>query len=356
MDIAFPDGMIDPHIHQWDPLTTPRQVSKEAKLTRFLPRVPKTVKWALPQAKREFTGDPGFLLKEYLPLDYRADAGPVPVRSIVHIEASWVTDDHFGSVDETRWVCGLPFGQGGAPDLGAIVVHADPRTSDVGAVLDAHLDASPLVRGVRYSAANHPDKGVFDFTDEPDLLGSADFVRGFSAVAERGLSFELWVLSHQLRGAIELAREYPEATFVLDHYATPVGIFGKRGKNTCHTDAERADLLARWKDDISEIAALPNVVAKHSGLGMPMLGGEPRRPITLDTVAEVTERCAPLIRHLHDQFGSERTMWASNFPIDKPVHSIPASIQVLADVLGDDLDPDLMFRDVARRVYRIGDA
>ena len=39
------------------------------------------------------------------------------------------------------------------PSLGAIVVHADPSEPEVADVLDAHLQASPLVRGVRCTAA-----------------------------------------------------------------------------------------------------------------------------------------------------------------------------------------------------------
>jgi predicted TIM-barrel fold metal-dependent hydrolase len=46
-------------------------------------------------------------------------------------------------------------------------------------------------------------------------------------------------------------------------------------------------------------------------------------------------------------------MWASNFPIDKPVQSIPASVEVLLEVLGDDADLPLLLRDVARRTYRL---
>lgn len=348
----LPDGVIDAHIHQWNPFTTPREVSREARLLRRVRRVPRWTAWLQPKAKREFIGDPHHVLKPYLPADYRRDADPVPVASVVHIEASWQAADHLAAVDETRWIAALPWSLAGAPALGGIVVRADPRWPDVAAVLDAHLAASDRVRGVRCSATHHPDPGVYTFADRPKLLAAPEFIRGFAAVAERGLSFEVWIHAHQLPDAVVLAAEYPGTTFVLDHYATPVGIFGPRGRSTGRTPEQRAGILARWRDDVEALAALPNTVAKHSGLGMPMLGDPPRRPVGAGSFASLVDRCAPLIQHVQHVFGPQRTMWASNFPIDKPVHTIPATIAVLTEVLPD-ADLDLLLRDVARRIYRI---
>ncbi|MFD4352656.1 amidohydrolase family protein [Nocardia sp. NPDC058518] len=353
---AWPTAVIDPHMHQWDPCATPRHVSRQARLVRPMSRVPRGMRWLARRSDREFIGHPHHVLKPYLPTDYRIDAAELPVATVVHIEAAWRSRLHIGSVDETRWVASLPFGENGSPTLGAVVVNTDPRWPDAATVLDAHLAASPMVRGVRYSAAHHPDPGVRDFADAPHTLSAAKFLRGFDAVAERGLNFELWLYAHQLPDATVLVGKFPETTFVLDHYATPVGLFGPRGRRTARTARERAGMLALWRDEISTLAAFPNVVAKHSGLGMPLLGSTVREPIASATLAEVTDMAAPLIRHLHDSFGPERTMWASNYPIDKPVHSIPASARILTEVLGADAVPHQLFHDVARRTYRLADS
>ncbi|MFE9790018.1 amidohydrolase family protein [Nocardia salmonicida] len=345
--------VIDPHIHQWDPFTTPRHATTMARLTRPIPRIPALAAHLASRADREFLGDPHHALKPYLPNTYLCDTGEVSVSSVVHVEAAWVGADPLASVDETRWVAALPFGRGGAPALGAIVVHTDPRWPNADAILDAHLAASPLVRGVRQSAAHHPDRGVRDFADTPDLLSDPLFLDGFAAIAERGLTFELWLYAHQLPTAQRLVRSYPETVFVLDHYATPVGLFGPRGYHTGRTGWEPAEMLARWRDDLAELAEYPNVVAKHSGLGMPLLGGVPRHPYGITTAAELTDRAAPLIQHLHDCFGTNRTMWASNYPMDKPGITIPASAHLLLEVLGSDADPQQLFHDIAARTYRI---
>lgn len=347
---SWPTRVIDPHVHQWDPYSTPRLISGRARLLRPLPRIPRALGRLAPRADREFIGHPHHALKPYLPPDYRRDAGRLPVDTVVHVEAAWVGRDHRGSVDETRWVAGLPFGRGGAPALGAIVVDADPRWGDVGDVLDEHLEASALVRGVRHSLSHHTaDVRVFE--DDPHAASSPAFLRGFAAVAERDLSFELWLYSHQLRSVVPLVEEYPATTFVLNHYATPVGLFGPRGG--IGSSRQRATLAATWAEDVARLAHLPNVVAKHSGLGMPLLGATPRRQLGEGSLDALTERAAPLVQHLHACFGPERTMWASNFPIDKPVLSLPATARILLDVLGSEANPELLFHDVAARTYRI---
>lgn len=338
---------VDAHIHQWDPFTTPRVVSGPAKILRRAPFLKPLLMRMFPRAVRDFAGDPRYLLNRYLPDDYAADAAGVDVESVVHIEAAWQAERPIDAVDETRWVAALPWSKDGAPALGAIVVHADPSEADVAEVLDAHLAASPLVRGARYEAAHSPDPGIMDFAHRPNVLSEPAFLRGFAAVAERGLSFEIWLYAHDLPSAVTLASEYPDTTFVLDHYATPVGALAPCGKYTGHTEAERKNILARWRDDVSALAALPNVVAKHSGLGMPVLGlGAVLRE-------EFRDAIAPLVTHLHDVFGPDRTFWSSNYPMDKPNIPLPETIWALRQILGDRFDDARMLRDNARRVYRI---
>src|SRR6516165_8521323 len=163
-------SVVDAHIHQWDPFTTPRVASGAAKITRRVPLLLPVLVRMLPRASRDFVGDPRHMLTTYLPGDYAADAVPLNVDTVVHVEASWQGHRPIDAVDETRWVSSLPFGENGAPKLGAIVVHADPSQPDAAQVLDAHLQASPLVKGVRCVAAHSPDRGIVDFAKRPNMV------------------------------------------------------------------------------------------------------------------------------------------------------------------------------------------
>ncbi|MEV0033856.1 amidohydrolase family protein [Nocardia sp. NPDC050793] len=348
--------VIDAHIHQWDPLTTPRDFSNLARLFKYLP-VPIGLATRLaPRRDREFVGDPTAYVHPYLPADYRSDAAGVPVESIVHIEVEWTGSGPTAKADETRWVASLPFGVD-TPRLGAVIGSADPSADGFAALLDAHRTASPLFRGIRTMVAHHPDTGIRSFAGSAGALTGSRFLDGFAELAERGLSFEAWVYSHQLPEVTALAERYPEVTIVLNHLATPVGLYGKVGKHTGTNPGERRKLFLSWRDDLSALGAMPNVVAKVSGLMMPILGHPVPARGRSTPVPELVERIGPLVTHAMDVFGPERLLWGSNFPVDKPITRIADSAQVIADAVtahgGGPVELAQIFRGTAERVYRI---
>ena len=290
----------------------------------------------------------------YLPATYTADAAGtvaavgVAVEAVVHVEASWIGPN---KVDETRWAEALPFGEDGAPRLAAIIANADPRDPDIARVLDTTSRRARGSKGIRRSATWHADPKVKDFADNEGLLESPEFLRGFAAVAERGLTFDAWVYAGQLGQVGRLASEYPETTILLDHYGTPVGLFGPMGKRTGRDERSRADLLSRWRDDIAALAEHPNVVAKQSGFAFPPLGD---RHIGIGR-ADLAELAAPLIDHTADVFGPDRQVFGSNFPMDKSLTDHATVVGALHDVLAP-RGPELLakvFRDNAIRVYKL---
>jgi L-fuconolactonase len=346
-------GIIDAHIHQWDPLTTPREASRLAPLYARAPRLLELLLPLLaPRGDRELVITPRHVGTPYLPATYAADAAGtlaalgVPVEAVVNVEASWHGPD---TVDETRWLETQPFGENGAPRLAGIVANADPRDADIGRVLDDHLAASARVKGIRRTAAWHADRAVKNFADSDGMLESPEFLRGFAAVAERGLTFDAWVYAGQLSQVGRLASEYPETTIVLDHYGTPVGLQGPMGKRTGRDERSRTDLLHRWRDDIAAVAAYPNVVAKQSGFAFPPLGN---RRVGIGR-ADLAELSAPLIEHTADVFGPDRQVFGSNFPMDKALTDHATVVGALYDVLAP-RGPELLakvFRENAIRVY-----
>ncbi|PYE11899.1 putative TIM-barrel fold metal-dependent hydrolase [Williamsia limnetica] len=355
-------GMVDTHVHQWDPLRSPREASRRTRLYRAAPVFGKAIfRYAVTQKDRELVLDPRFVTRPYLPKHYQHDAAAVllttgvPVESVVHMQADWRTDEPMAAAAETRWVASLPFGVNGTPKLGAIVARGDPRSPFFSQLLDLHLDISDRVTGVRAMAANHPDPKVRSWADVDGLLAEPDFLRGFAALAERNLVFDAWVYSHQLRDVRTLAREYPETTIVLNHFGTPVGLFGPMGQSTGHTAAQRHELMRAWREDISAVAQCQNVVAKLSGLAFPLLGYGHQRSGNVGTQQTLTNMTGPLLEHMVSVFGPDRLMFGSNFPADKPNASMATIVGTELDVLepyGEELLRKV-FRDNARRVYRI---
>jgi len=348
-------AIIDTHIHQWDPFTTPREASRLAPLFRRSPRLLGALAPVLlDKGVRDLILTPEHVAQPYLPETLRDDVTGavesvgVRVESVIHVEADWQSDD---PAEETAWVEALPFGVDGRPGLAAIVGHADPRKPGLAALLDRHQTASTRFRGIRCMATWHDDPKVKRWADGPGLLTSRPFLRGFAAIAERGFTFDAYVYSQQLGDVAALAREYPDTTIVLDHYGPPVGWLGPMGRFTGRGAVEQQDLLARWRDGITRLAEQPNVVAKHSGLAFPMLGIK-EVGITRERLAETI---APLVDHTTDAFGEDRVLFGSNFPMDKAVTGYGTIVGALADVLAPRGEQVLrkVFRDNAQRVYSL---
>lgn len=348
-------AIIDTHVHQWDPFTTPREASRLAPLHRRSPRLLGALfPLLVDKGARDLVLTPEHVATPYLPETLRDDVTGtvetvgVRVESVVHVEADWQSGD---PAEETTWLETLPFEVDGRPALAAIVGHADPRKPDIAAVLDRHLAASSRFRGIRCMATWHDDAKVKRWADGPGLLRSRHFLKSFSAVAERGLTFDAYVYSHQLDDVAALAREYPDTTIVLDHYGPPVGWLGPMGRSTGRAESERMELLARWREGISRLAEQSNVVAKHSGLAFPMLGLKERDL----TRAQLAELVAPLVDHTTDAFGEDRVLFGSNFPMDKAITSYGAIVGALTDLLAPRGEQVLrkVFGENAQRVYSL---
>ena len=105
--LSFP--IIDPHIHQWDPYTTPHAAASAVKLFGKHPKLlNKMVRLIKPKAVIDTIGLTEHLTAPYLPENYKRDIGHYQVEQIVHIEASWHEHKGTGVVNETRFIAGLP--------------------------------------------------------------------------------------------------------------------------------------------------------------------------------------------------------------------------------------------------------
>ena len=348
--------IIDPHVHLWDPRTTPRQVSPLVKVFGRWPGVLERVGRALtPNALVDFVGDTEYVVNAHMPADFRADVGHHDVQGIVHVEAGWMGRGVLAPVGETRWLDRLT-----EPPL-AIVAHAvvdDPDKLEP--QLDAHSAASGRLRGIRDMMAAHPDKRIHDWTDRSRLRSDATR-SGVASLGERQLSFEAWTYSHQLDELAELASDVPMTRIVLDHIGTPIGLAGPYGGQG-ETAAERDRIRDEWYASLERVAANPNVHCKLSGLLMPICGfgyHERRAAGDAPSQAEIVDALAPYILQAISTFGPERCMFASNFPMDKVSISYEQLFDVFFEIAaGAGLTPEqeaALFADNAAAFYRLVD-
>jgi L-fuconolactonase len=256
-------------------------------------------------------------------------------------------------VGETEFVQGIAAqsasGQYGPTAVAAgIVGHADLTLgAAVDEVLEAHVAASPnRFRGIRHSTVWDPKlESMGRRSTQQGLMGEASFREGLKRLAKYGLTFDAWHYHHQLGELVELARAVPEVTIVLCHVGGPLGI----------GPYERDEVFDGWKRDIERVARCPNVVVKLGGLSMPICGFEWHTREIPPSSAELAEATAPYFLHCIEQFGPKRSMFESNFPVDKASCSYGVlwnSFKRIASGFSGDEKASL-FHDTATRVYRI---
>ena len=265
-------------------------------------------------------GDYSGIRKSYLPVDYAADARGLRIVKSVHVEAEWNPQDPVG---ETHWLEQLS-GAHGLPT--ACVAQAWLDRDDADALIAAQA-ARPLVRGIRHkprAAASPRDaqRGALGSMDDPRWR------RGFALLETHGLSFDLQTPWCHFDAAIELARDFPRITIILNHTGLP---------------ADRsARGLAGWRAAMQTLAQCANVSVKISGLG------QPGRSWTL-------ESNGPIIRDTIAIFGVDRCMFASNYPVDKlcaPLQTIFAGFHAAVSERPH-AEQSKLFHDNALRIYRL---
>ena len=235
----------------------------------------------------------------------------------------------------------------------AIVGHANLNLGDrVEPVLEALQTASPnRFRGIRHSVTwdSHPEIENTSAHNMEGQLASDNFRIGARILARMGLSLEGWLYFPQLPELAEFARAVPDLTIVLNH----IGGLLRTGP---YADPPEADeVLATWRSGIAAVAACPNVNVKLGGIGMPRTGfdwHERDQPIGSE---ELARSMAPFMDYCIEQFGPDRSMFESNFPVDKVSYSYNVMYNAFKRMSRgySATERAALFHDTATRVYRI---
>ncbi len=296
--------IVDAHMHLWD-----------LDAIRY--------PWLTPPLPVGITGDVRSIAKTYLLEDYLRDAGgegsKTHVTKVIHVEAGANPAD---SLQETRWLQRVAdtheFPQ-------ALVAHAELNDANVEALLAEHA-SHRNVRGIRQILNWHPDPRK-TYTSR-DLLAHADWEMGFALLRKYNLSFDLQIYPGQMPAAARLASRHPDTTLILNHTGMPV-------------DRDAVGLQA-WRAGMQALAQLPNVAVKISGLAM------------LDWQWS-TDSLRPFVAQTLELFGTERCLFASNFPVERLFGSFArqyGAYQSLTATLST-AERARVFVTNAERIYRI---
>jgi len=306
--------------------------------------------------KRDGTVEPVYLLDELT-----ADLGSGHnIVSTVFIEAKAMYradgPEELRPVGEIEFINGLAAaaasGAYGKTKACAAIIGATPLTRGkaAGDVLDAMIAAAPnRFRGIRDSAAWDADPVVRGTRARPsDLLTNPAYIDGVREIARRGLIFEAWCFHPQIPQLTALARAVPEVTIILDHIGGVIGVGDAYA-------GKRAAVMEDWKRAMKDLAACPNVAVKLGGIGMEVAGWgwhERPKPPTSDEIAEAAR---PYYSFVIDNFGPDRALFESNFPVEKKAVSYSVLWNAFKKVARDysAAEKAKLFHDNAARLYRL---
>jgi L-fuconolactonase len=264
--------VIDSHLHLWElPAEGPDN------------NAPRPYPWLGPQH--------GGLFRSYGEAEALETLDAAGVSGAVLVQADDTvadTDLMLGVADRNSWVLGV---------VGWIPLD---KPAEAEPELKRFL-RNPALRGIRHLIHDDPRD---DFLELPAVRDS------LRMLADHGLSFDIPdAFPRHLARTVQLARELPELTIVLDHLGKPP-----------LADAAAMDL---WRQDFRALAESPNTVAKVSGLYVPGI------PYT-------AEALRPLWDEAMEAFGPKRLMIGGDWPVSTLGAPYGHTLEVLLE-LADEL-------------------
>jgi L-fuconolactonase len=298
--------------------------------------------------------------QQYLLPELSSDVGSGHnVKSTVFIEVrcEYRTDgpDEMKPVGEVEYIqtiadAAAAGSQGRTKAAAAIIGHADLKLGDgVRPVLEAMQAASPnRFRGVRHSVG-YDESPELANRDIKGALGTDGYRAGAKVLASMGLVLENSLYYHQLSELVDFAKAVPELPIVLNHIGglVRVGPYANRD----------AEVMPEWRKGVEEVAKCPNIIMKLGGVGQLRYGYYWHDRETAIGSEELAQELGPLMEHCIQQFGPDRCMFESNFPVDKISYSYNVIYNAFKRLSKgySATERAAMFHDTAARVYNISD-
>jgi predicted TIM-barrel fold metal-dependent hydrolase len=270
------------------------------------------------KGEKRFFGNPSKIQRSYLWEEFSKDALDFGFQGSVHIQVGAKNP-----LEEAKWVDSInnqnrywPLAQVAFADL------TDEK-------LDQYLDKLcklDTVKGVRQIVGRAPEEDSFSKVNQ--LLDNPRFLTGLNIIADRKLTFDLQLIPDLMELISPILKKVPNLKVALCHAGSPYN----------RTKVGLSD----WSDRLQELSIQNNIFCKLSGLGM------------FDHNWSQNS-IRPIINTVLTQFGSERVMFGSNFPVDSITSSYKDLILAYEGVLSDYTNEDRgrIFGLTAKKFYSI---
>jgi L-fuconolactonase len=250
------------------------------------------------------------LRRDFLPLDARREMDAIGVIACIAVQVRQ-------TLEETAWLLELT---DEFPFIAGVIGWVDLQAPDVDAQL-ARVAAHSRLVGIRHIVQTEPD----GFLERPA------FLRGIARLEPFDLTYDILVYARQMPAAVAFARAFPRQRFVLDHLGKP---------------DVRAQEYQSWRAQLNQLAALPNVHCKLSGL-----------VTEADWGSWKPEQLRPYLDAALDAFGPDRLMIGSDWPVCTLAGTYKDVIGVTLDAIGEYsvTEQERMLGGTARELWNLAD-
>jgi predicted TIM-barrel fold metal-dependent hydrolase len=279
--------------------------------------------WDLDQFPYSWTPGRPALNRSFKPRDYYEATRDLTVAKSVHVEAD--VDEDF-MLEETLHV--LSLARSDDNPIAGVVAAVRPEYDDFREHIE-RIAGQRLLKGVRRILHTQPDH----------LSAATTFVENVKSLEDYGLTFDICVLARQLPQAINLVKKCPKVDFILDHCGNP----------NLRSDVREGE-FDKWREHLREIAGLPNVVCKISGIVVNTDMTDPA-----GQAKWTAETLRPAVEHVIACFGWDRVMFGSDWPVCILASSFKQWVEALSFLTQDAgaENQQKLFYENAMRVYRL---
>jgi len=225
--------------------------------------------------------------KVYLHKDFEQDIANLNLIKSVHVQAEINLSE---TIYETQWLQDF-YNTQSLQDRklpNAIIGFTDFLDIKAEQTLQAHLKYSNF-RGIRQILNFDKNNKNVSHTSI-DYLKTDLWIKNFALLKKYDLLFDLSILLNQTEDAENLIKNYDSTLFIINHTLSPLDITNEN--------------INLWLDKIKILSKYENVAIKLSGFG------EFNSNWTSESIK-------PLILYSIENFGVNRCMFGTNFPVDK---------------------------------------